>query len=75
MKAQLVKENLEFEKGKDPQVALGLGIKAEISEMRNKLSEMFDDAFTKRDNPYYAGISEAIEYATDLIDELSVMKK
>ena len=75
MKAQIVKENLEFEKGKDTQVALGLGIKSEVSNMRKRLSEMYDDAFSERDNPYYSGIVEALDYAMGLIDELSIMKK
>ena len=75
MKAQIVKENLEFEKGKDPKEALGLGLKAEIAEMRNKLSEYFDYSFPKRDDPYHAGIVDGIEHAMDLIDELSIMKK
>jgi hypothetical protein len=75
MKAQIVKENLEFEKGKDPKETLGLGLKAEISAMRNQLSEHFDYSYPLTDDPYHAGVVDGLEHAIDLLDKLSIMKK
>jgi hypothetical protein len=71
---KLVKENINFERGQDPQAALGIGLKPEIVELRKKLSEMYDENYPKVDDPFYAGQNSAIEYATALIDELSIMK-
>jgi len=70
----IIRENINFEKGLDPKTAMGIGLKPEIAELRKKLSELYDENFTKTDDPFYAGQNSAIEYATSLIDELSIMK-
>jgi len=74
MQMGIIRENINFERGQDPQVALGIGLKPEIVELRKKLSEMYDENYPKVDDPFYAGQNSAIEYATALIDELSIMK-
>jgi hypothetical protein len=70
----IVKENINFEKGLDPKAAMGIGLKPEIVELRKKLSELYDENYSKIDDPFYAGQNSAIEYTTALIDELSIMK-
>lgn len=70
----IIRENINFEKGLDPKTAMGIGLKPEIVALRKKLSEMYDENYPKIDDPFYAGQNSVIEYATALIDELSVMK-
>ena len=72
---KLVREDINFKREKDPKVALGLGLKAEIKIMRDKLSEYYDESYSKIDDSYFAGITEGMEYAIGLLDELSIMKK
>jgi hypothetical protein len=70
----IIRENISFERGEDPKVSMGLGLKPEIVAMRNELSEMYDMAWEKMDDPYYGGMHEALEQAIQLIDKLSIMK-
>ena len=70
----IIRENINFERGEDPKVSMGLGLKPEIVAMRNELSEMYDVAWEKIDDPYYGGMHAALEQAIQLIDKLSIMK-
>lgn len=72
---EIVRENINFEKGQDPKVSMGVGIKPEIVALRRELSEIYDMAYEKIDNPYYGGMAEALEQAIQGIDKLSIMKK
>jgi hypothetical protein len=73
-KLMIVKENINFEKGLDPKAAMEIGLKPEIVRMRNELSEMYDEAMDKIDDPHYAGQIEVLELAIGLIDNLTIMK-
>lgn len=70
----IIRENINFERGQDPQVALGIGLKPEIISLRDSLSEHYDMAASRSDNPYYAGMMEALDEAIQGINNLSIMK-
>jgi len=70
----IIRENIEFERGIDPKVSMGLGLKPEIVALRKELSEQYDEAADKLDDPYYAGMHEALDRTIQLIDQLSIMK-
>jgi hypothetical protein len=70
----IIRENIDFERGIDPKVSMGLGLKPEIVALRKELSEQYDIAEEKIDDPYYAGMHEALDRTIQLIDQLSIMK-
>ena len=47
MKTQFVYEILNFERERDPKIVLELGLKSEISKIKDKLTEMFKEPFLK----------------------------
>ena len=71
---RFVAENINFERSQDPKVAMGIGVKPELVALRKELSEMYDMAWEKIDDPYYGGMHEALEQAIQGIDKLSIMK-
>ena len=72
----IVKEYVDqnFERNQEPLKSMGLGLKPQIVALRNELSEMYDTAMQRIDDPHYAGQCEAFETAITLIDKLPIMK-
>lgn len=70
----IIREDINFERSQDPKVAMGIGIKPEIVSLRKELSEMYDMAYEKIDDPHFAGMVGALDVAIQGIDNLSIMK-